>query len=263
MKLEGLRNSLIAVILLSFFSSFSQAACWERKEYREIEGFSELENKLILSFKDAVSCEAMEGVTVKLGRREYKTDFNGYVSLSMMPFIEIGNANIPMMVSKPGYTTIKTHLKVAATTILNKRMLLSPSLAGNSMRFILQWNEKPRDLDLHLEGNGFHVSYRNMRAGGEAKLDQDEQNGFGPETITVHNIKAEQSYKLSVVNYSGEKGLDESAKVLVYVGDRLDSIISLNRTSDRQVNVLSINNGNIKKLQADNAGAQSNALPGW
>jgi len=263
MKLEGVRNSLIAVILLSVFSSLSHAACWERKEYREIEGFSELENKLILSFKDAVTCEAMEGATVKLGRREYKTDLNGYVSLSMMPFIEIGNANIPMMVSKSGYTTIKTHLRVAATTILNKRMLLSPTLAGNSMRFILQWNEQPRDLDLHLEGNGFHVSYRNMKAGGEAKLDQDEQNGFGPETITVHNIKAEQNYKLSVVNYSAERGMDESAKVLVYVGDHLDSIIPLNQTSKRQVNVLNISNGNIKKLQADNASAQSNVLPGW
>jgi len=263
MKSEGIASSLIAVFLLSIVSSLTQAACWDRKEYREIEGFSELENKLILSFKDAVTCEAMEGATVKLGQREYKTDFNGYVSLPMMPFIEVGNANIPMMVSKSGYSTIKTHLKVAATTILNKRMLLSPSLAGNSMRFILQWNEKPRDLDLHLEGNGFHVSYRNMRAGGEAKLDQDAQNGFGPETITVHNIKAEQNYKLSVVNYSGEKSMDESAKVLVYVGDNLDSIIPLNQTAERQINVLSISNGNIKKLQVENATAQRNALPGW
>lgn len=254
---------LIGICWLSVFGSVVQAACWERKEYREIEGFSEMENKLILSFKDAVSCDALENVTVKLGELVFTTDTRGYVTLSMAPFMDGGNFNIPMSVSKQGYATIKTKLKVAAGTVLNKRMLLSPSLAGNSMRFILQWNAEPNDLDLHLEGNGFHVSYRHMRAGGAATLDQDEQQGFGPETITLNNVKQGQYYKLSVVNYSAEADMDEAAKVLVYVGDKLERIIPLIKTESRNVGVLEINNGHINPLQKIVTTRQTELIPGW
>lgn len=252
---------LVGLCFVSFLSSVTQAACWERKEYREIEGFSELENKLILSFKDAVNCDAINSVNVQLGKMKYKTDSDGYVTLPMGPLMG-GNYDIPMSVSKLGYASIKTTLKVAAGTVLNKRLLLSPSLAGNSMRFILQWNEEPTDLDLHLEGNGFHVSYRNLKAGGEATLDQDEQNGFGPETITLNNVKQNQYYKLSVVNYSADKSMDETAKVLVYVGDRLDSIIPLNETNSRSVDVLEISKGEINKLQTTIT-TQTELVPGW
>ncbi|MDH5424240.1 MAG: hypothetical protein OEY29_04490 [Gammaproteobacteria bacterium] len=249
--------------LLMAMSTLVNAACWEKREYREIENFSELDNKLILSFKDAVNCNAIGNATVKLGKLLYETDSNGYVTLPMTAFIEAGNIELPMVISKSGYTTINTRLIVAAGTVLNRRMLLSPSLAGSSMRFILQWSEAPKDLDLHLEGNGFHVSYRNLRAAGEAILDQDTQSGFGPETITLNNVKQHQHYKLSVVNYSGGGNIDETAKVLVYVGDQLNSIIPLNATASRSVDVLEISSGKINKLQSVNTENQSELIPGW
>lgn len=253
---------MIATVVFGY-GTITQAACWDKREYREIEGYSELDDKLILSFKDAVNCKALEGVSVQLGRLKYTTDNKGYVSLPMAPFIQAGNLNMPMLISKNGYTTIKTELQVAAGTVLNKRLLLSPSLAGNSMRFILQWNEEPKDLDLHLEGNGFHVSYRNMRAGGEATLDQDEQSGFGPETITLKNVKTTKKYKLSVINFSADSDLDESAKVLVYVGDRLDSVIPIGKTARRNVDILEINNGAIHQLQSGINAQSAVVLPGW
>lgn len=255
--------SFSLICLLSGLCTVSNASCWEKREYREIENFSELDNKLILSFKDAVSCNAIDNAKVKLGKLFYETDSKGYVTLPMMPFIETGNLDLPMEISKTGYTTIKTKLIVAAGTILNKRMLLSPSLSGSSMRFILQWNETPKDLDLHLEGNGFHVSYRNLRAGGEATLDQDTQSGYGPETITLNNVKQGQHYKLSVVNYSGGADIDEAAKVLVYIGDQLDSIISLNKTGSRHIDVLEISSGKINKLQLVDTASQDELIPGW
>lgn len=254
---------LISLCLMSVFGSIAQAACWERKEYREIEGFSELDNKLILSFKDAVDCKPLESVSVTLGKLSYITDARGYVSLPMDAFMETANLNIPMSISKLGYASIKTKLKLAAGTVLNKRMLLSPTLAGNSMRFILQWNEEPADLDLHLEGQGFHVSYRNMKAGGEATLDQDEQKGFGPETITLNNVKQNQYYKLSVVNYSADAEMDETAKVLVYIGNRLDRIIPLNETENRNVGILAISGGEINQLQTITPSTQAELIPGW
>ena len=249
--------------LLISFSSIANAACWDKREYRDIENFSELDDKLILSYKDAVTCKALEGVKVQLGKLVYKTDLNGYVSLPMAPFIQAGNMDMPMQISKNGYTTIKTDLKVVAGTVLNKRMLLSPSLSGNSMRFILQWNDEPKDLDLHLQGSGFHVSYRHKRAAGEARLDQDEQEGYGPETITLNNVKNNQRYKVSVVNYSGDAAFDESAKVLVYVGDHLDSIIPLYASSQRKLDVLEISNAEINKLIEAPAAASANVIPGW
>lgn len=256
---------IVPIIITSWLTMFApliQAACWDKREYREIENYSELDDKLILSFKDAVSCEALEGVTVELGKRVHKTDLNGYVSLPMAPFIEAENLDLPMKVSKQGYTSIKTALKVVAGTVLNKRMLLSPSLAGNSMRFILQWSDEPEDLDLHLQGEGFHVSYRNMRSAGQATLDQDEQHGFGPETITLRQVKKDQQYKVSVVNYSGDADITESAKVLVYVGDHLERVIPLNQSSDRKVDVLEITQANLRSLQK--APSDQNALmPGW
>ncbi|MDH5392876.1 MAG: hypothetical protein OEY11_06775 [Gammaproteobacteria bacterium] len=241
----------------------AQAACWDKKEYREIENFSELDDKLILSFKDAVNCEVIEAVTVQLGKLVYKTDSKGYVTLPMAPFLQADNLEMPMKVSKEGYTTIETQLKVAAGTVLNKRLLLSPSLAGNSMRFILQWSEQPQDLDLHLQGNGFHVSYRDMRAGGEATLDQDEQSGFGPETITLNNVTKDQQYKITVVNYSADADIDETAKLLVYVGNRLERVIPLPVTNKTTLDVLTISNANIQLLDTKPALNQNAYLPGW
>ena len=254
--------SVLLSIGLLALASFANAACWSKREYREIENFSELDGKLVLSFKDAVNCQALDGVSVKLGRLEYQTDLNGYLSLPMAPFIEAENLDLPMLISKPGYTKIKTALKVVAGTILNKRMLLSPSLAGNSMRFILQWTDEPSDLDLHLEGEGFHISYRNMKAGGQATLDQDEQEGFGPETITLKKVARDQHYKVSVVNYSGDGKINESAKVLVYAGDNLERVIPLNETTVKKVNVLEISRAEIKSLQKT-ATDQNSLIPGW
>lgn len=254
--------SIVVTLALAMSFTTVNAACWSKREYRDIENFSELDGKLILSFKDAVSCEALDGVSVKLGRLEYKTDLNGYLELPMTPFIEAENLDMPMLIKKPGYTSIKTELKVVAGTILNKRLLLSPSLAGNSMRFILQWSDEPSDLDLHLEGEGFHVSYRNMKSAGQAKLDQDEQAGFGPETITLREVQQHQRYKVSVVNYSGDGRINESAKVLVYAGDRLERVIPLNETNERKVSVLEVSQAEIHSLQKP-VTDQKSLIPGW
>ncbi|MDH5517244.1 MAG: hypothetical protein OEY36_05400 [Gammaproteobacteria bacterium] len=254
---------VIVLLVTMMISPVLQAACWDKKEYREIENFSELDDKLILSFKDAVSCQIIEGAKVQLGKLVYQTDAKGYVTLPMAPFLQADDLEMPMQVSKQGYTTISTVLKVAAGTVLNKRLLLSPSLAGNSMRFILQWNEQPQDLDLHLTGNGFHVSYRDLRAAGEARLDQDEQSGFGPETITLNNVQQDQQYTVTVVNYSADADIDETAKLLVYVGDRLDRVIPLAETRKTSVDVLKISDARILQLETKQDANQNAYLPGW
>lgn len=255
----------VSFLLLSglmLFSLQGQASCWSKKEFREIENFSELDDKLILSYKDAVTCKPVAGAKVQLGRLAYETDSRGYVTLPMDSFLQAGNLDMPMQVVHPAYATIDTELKIAAGTVLNRRLLLSPKLEGNSMRFILQWNDEPADLDLHLKSDDFHVSYRHMKQGGQATLDQDAQHGFGPETITLKNIRGDKSYLLSVVNYSGERALDDFVKVLVYSGDKLSAVIPVGSSSADRVDVLEINQAKVKLLVSSPSSAVS-VLPGW
>lgn len=267
-----LKRGFLLFVLFFGFSSASYA-CWDRKEYRNIEGYSELEDKLILSYKDAVSCAPVDGATVQLGKLVYTTDARGYVSLPMAPFIEAGNLEMPLKISKPGYITIHTDLIVAAGTVLNRRLLLSPEMASRSMRFILQWGDEPKDLDLHLEGDGYHISYRNMRsAGSKARLDQDQTDGYGPETITLEEINPGSSYSLWVDNFSGEEDYLGSEKVLVYTNNQLTDIIPISPTRERRVDVLKIAQSTIQK-QTQKAPVKSAATsdrplthrvyPGW
>lgn len=267
---------LSQIILLSSlfgFSSLLQAACWERAEYRKIEGYAELDNKLILSYKDAVSCEPVDGASVQLGKLVYRTDARGYVKLPMTPFVEANDLEMPLKISKEGYVTVHTDLIVAAGTVLNRRMLLSPTLSGQGMRFILQWNDEPRDLDLHLEGDGYHISYRDMKSSSQARLDQDETDGYGPETITISSVNGSANYKLWVNNYSAESGFTGNEKVLVYAGSKLLHVIPIKPTNSKRVDILEIHNSSLSRIEQKNVisaavGKSNSALsrrvfPGW
>ena len=77
-------------------------------------------------------------------------------------------------------------------------------------RVVLTWGTDPRDLDLHLHiCNLCEVSYSNKNCPG-ANLDVDDQDSFGPETITVKNYQ-ETKYLLFVEWYSGGSSLPHSA----------------------------------------------------
>ncbi|MBK6681726.1 MAG: hypothetical protein IPG53_17880 [Ignavibacteriales bacterium] len=88
-------------------------------------------------------------------------------------------------------------MEVMAGTIIRNRYSISPKMPLGYLRVVLDWGDSPRDLDAHLvKTNGYHISYRNMMvsADGVAKLDRDDLDGQGPETITATSIDKNGEY---------------------------------------------------------------------
>ena len=111
---------------------------------------------------------------------------------------------------------------------------MSPMLEGEQIRMVLNWGATPNDLDSHLltpeiEGNTHHIFYSNTgsyTAVPYAKLDTDDTNGYGPETITINQLFA-GTYTYYIKNYSGgNSGLKNSnAVVQIYSGESCASNI--------------------------------------
>src|SRR5690606_31228252 len=102
---------------------------------------------------------------------------------------------------------------------------ITPPAPEGALRFVLVWGQAPADLDAHLTGpNGtggrFHV-YWVERSHGPTRLDVDDTQSYGPETITVFPTAA-GTYRYSVHNWSdqgafGAQGIaDSPARVEVH-----------------------------------------------
>ncbi len=119
-------------------------------------------------------------------------------------------------------------------------MNLSPELtSSNAVRVVLSWNETPTDLDAHLRtptiGNdSYHIFWNNTGSETEppyAVLDVDETEGFGPETITIHDPQA-GTYNYWVHNWSEDALLAGSGAVVeVYDSSSTGCILWYNLTS--------------------------------
>lgn len=82
--------------------------------------------------------------------------------------------------------------------------VISPVLAPDEIRIVLEWNAEPRDLDSHLFGTSSsgrweHIYYASSFSMGVASLDVDDRSGYGPETTTITD--AGGSYTFAVVDY--------------------------------------------------------------
>lgn len=104
---------------------------------------------------------------------------------------------------------------------------LKKQLTGNytgrptDLRVTLVWNTSSSDLDLYVTSPSGSTCYYSSRSAGGMQLDVDDQNGYGPENISV--MDGEQGYyKVYVRNYSGGNG--SRAKVYIYVNEQLHSV---------------------------------------
>ena len=105
---------------------------------------------------------------------------------------------------------------------------LSPVLIAGQTRMVLNWGENPHDLDSHLltpiiNGNTYHIYYGNPGSYANApyaKLDTDDTNGYGPETITI-NQSFSGTYTYYIKNFIGANyGLKNSGAVAqIYSGE--------------------------------------------
>ena len=93
---------------------------------------------------------------------------------------------------------------------------------------ILNWGETPPDLDSHLltpiiGGSTYHVYYSSVGSYAEApyaKLDTDDTDGYGPETITINQLFP-GTYVYYIKNFNdASDGLKNSGAVAqIYSGE--------------------------------------------
>jgi hypothetical protein len=217
----------IKVLILLFFVPFLGFSQYEKMlEAMEDETESYENGKLVVRLINAENGNPVDSATVVIdGVGSYTSDGRGRVLIDP-PADKI----YPMLFSRRGFISAAYSLEVVAGTIFNNRFSVSPVIEFGALRVVLEWGKNPADLDAHLvKEGGYHISYHNMRlsADGLARLDRDDRQGFGPETITVTEIDNKASYTFYIKNYtdansSRSKSLSKSqAKVSVYSNNAL------------------------------------------
>lgn len=128
--------------------------------------------------------------------------------------------------SKPGYLTyVNQQVSILPGDTLNLNLSLSPELQEGNVRFVLNWGVTPTDLDSHLltpeiEGSVYHVFFDNkgsLTAPPFARLDFDITTGFGPETMTIYELRP-GNYGYYVRNFSENPSITLSHAVVQIYG---------------------------------------------
>ena len=183
---------------------------------------------------------------MKLMGQTYRADALGVIHVPISVFEGITDQRVPISLSRAGLIPLNTTLNVMIETVWNKYFAMTKALAPQNVRMVLQWGDKPRDIDLHLQSQEFHISYVNMRNyANKARLDIDARQGYGPETITLDRIDPSKTYVASIVNYTHEAPLSGYETVAVYANNTLDRVIHLPATSAKSVELFRIVNGTI------------------
>jgi hypothetical protein len=171
-----------------------------------------------------------------------------------------------LFVSAPGMIAATVPgVSVVADSVVRRDVVLSPVLPAGETRIVLTWRAAPEDLDAHLlgpagGGGTFHVFYGSPAEpdSGAARvlLDVDDQDGFGPETITIHQQLA-GTYCFSVDNFSGDASLDASAaQVRVFRGSGQVASFAVPATTARVWNVFRMSGTTITEV-----GTTSDGVP--
>ena len=154
-----------------------------------------------LRFANALDAKPVEGARVSIdGIGTFTTNMEGIIS-----FPEQEDGFYTLEFSKQGYITSRIEFEVKLNNVFNGRFSVSPVMRGGYLRIVLDWGQRPADLDLHLEKEGgYHISYWNTRtaADGSVTLDRDARNGFGPETITLMETDLRAVYRIYVHDYT-------------------------------------------------------------
>lgn len=95
---------------------------------------------------------------------------------------------------------------------------LSKKMKAKTYRIVLTWGDTVEDLDAHLRGvnvsgEDVHVYYGKNKDT-EAKLDVDDTNSYGPETITIGNIEKLKNVSYAVHNYTNNESDDKAEKAM-------------------------------------------------
>jgi len=155
---------------------------------------------LVVQVAHALTGAALPGATVTVRRGANAPAGEPVVASQVTPagggvaFDSLAAGPYTLLVSAPGMIAATVAgVSVVADTTVRRDVVLSPVLPAGETRIVLTWRAAPEDLDAHLlgpDGGGgtFHVFFGRPAEpeSGAARvtLDVDDQDGFGPETIT-------------------------------------------------------------------------------
>ena len=120
-----------------------------------------------------------------------------------------------------GYITLSRTI-VHNSALTTSEFALTEQLAQGQFRIVLSWGETPTDLDAHfwttVSEQVYEVYYGDQGVANEPPyviLDTDDQDGLGPETITMFQLSSTGVF--AVKNYVGTPAITESnAQIEVY-----------------------------------------------
>ena len=190
------------------------------------------EGVFTLRFADAETDEAVKDATINIKNIGiFTTDTDGLVKFPLQ-----NDGKYHFSFSKKGYIPADMTFEVVAGMIYFNRFSVSKAMELGQIRIVLDWDESPRDLDIHLEKVGqYHIAYHHKRVAddGSAKLDRDDLDGYGPETITITDVDDDATYNCFVHNftnrnYPSSKNLSKSkARISVYHNNQLEFVLDI------------------------------------
>ncbi len=212
--------------------------CWQKPEPVEIAEIPIVNNVIPISepesyenryiyITDSDNGLPVDNANVNIDQTwERWTDYEGKASLPD----EITDGEHTMVVTRGDEyvsTTGSFNLEDGKITTANQ-LAIPKAVDYERVKIILNWGERPSDLDSHVFAPGYHVYYSHMNDGG-INLDYDDTTSWGPETVTIRSPNPDYKYEYYIHNFS-------------YSGDREGSSLSNSEASVK----LYLNNEYIK-----------------
>lgn len=179
---------------------------------------------------DATTGEGIEDATVTVGTQSDVTSSLGGYSIDDVP----SKTNVTAQATADGYIAMSTTINLDERETRDVDFQLVPETGADVARIVLTWDAQPRDLDSHIWAptyggeSYYHIYYSNrgtLEAAPWVKLDLDDTDGYGPETMTIApNYDQWHSWCFDYVVYefAGDGLLtDSNATVRVYISDEL------------------------------------------
>lgn len=173
--------------------------------------------------------------------------------------VELAPGDYTVEVIAEGYNSEFFDLCISDnSTDVEQNFNISPTLFSGEIRFVLEWGSEPNDLDSYLEGrtsSGTEVSVNYIRlnaSDGEkavADLDLDDRDGFGPETITLHETNGKYEYKVHRFSPFGDLA-SSGATVKIYTSSSSEPIVVTvpDGVDSEWWTVCTVENGEIKDI---------------
>lgn len=190
------------------------------------------EDAFTLRFADAETDEPVNNATISINNiGTFTTDAEGLVKFPLQD-----DGKYQFSFKKDGYIPADMSFEIVAGMVYFNRFSVSKLMDLGQIRIVLDWGNNPNDLDLHLEKVGqYHIAYHHKKVAddGSARLDRDDVDGRGPETITITDLDDNATYNCYVHDYSNRNNPDSKrlskskARISVYNNNQLEFVLDI------------------------------------